>query len=168
MSIKSLKNYDISIFALIIFIIASRVIPHPHNFTPIISFATMGYFLFKNQTKTIILTFIIMITSDLILGFYENVFYVYGSLFFIIIFFSQNKKYNYQNILIKGLLGSLIFFISTNFCVWVFEDIYSKDLAGLLSCYFQALPFLENTLISTILFNYIIFFIFKKRLTNFS
>jgi hypothetical protein len=160
------KKYDLPIISLIILIIISRIIPHPHNFTPIISFAIMGSWLFQNQMKTIILTFIIMVTSDLILGFYENIFYVYAALLFIILSFAKNKKYNYQNLILKGFLGSLIFFVLTNFCVWIFEDIYPKTLSGIFSCFIYAIPFFKNTLISTVMFNYIIFYIFKKKIEN--
>jgi hypothetical protein len=160
------KKYDLPIISLIILIIILRIIPHPHNFTPIISFAIMGSWLFQNQMKTIILTFIIMVTSDLILGFYENIFYVYAALLFIILSFAKNKKYNYQNLILKGFLGSLIFFVLTNFCVWIFEDIYPKTLSGIFSCFIYAIPFFKNTLISTVMFNYIIFYIFKKKIEN--
>lgn len=164
-AMKKISNFFL--FSLIILIIISRIIPHPHNFTPIISFAIMGSWLFQNQMKTIILTFIIMVTSDLILGFYENIFYVYATLLLVILFFAKNKNYNYKNLILKGFLGSLIFFVITNLCVWIFEDTYSKNFSGILSCYINAIPFFKNTLISTVLFNYIIFYIFKKQIKNF-
>ena len=54
------------------------------------------------------------------------------------------------------LVGSLFFFISTNFAVWFIWDYYPKTIEGLISCYTLALPFFKNTLISTFLFTFFI------------
>ena len=46
----------------------------------------------------------------------------------------------------------IIFFMCSNFGVWVFSEFYTKDLEGLLQCYVLAIPFFTNTIISTIVF----------------
>ena len=50
----------------------------------------------------------------------------------------------------------MIFFIVSNFGVWLIGNIYTTDLQGLINCYILALPFLGNTILSTILFSLII------------
>jgi hypothetical protein len=47
-----------------------------------------------------------------------------------------------------SLAGSVLFFLLTNFGVWVFGDgvTYIKTLAGLIECYVAAIPFFQNTL----------------------
>jgi hypothetical protein len=47
-----------------------------------------------------------------------------------------------------SIAGSILFFVLTNFGVWLFGDgtSYSKDMAGLTLCYVQAIPFFQNTL----------------------
>ena len=44
----------------------------------------------------------------------------------------------------------MIFFIISNFGVWFFSNTYSSDLSGLISCYIMGLPFLQNTLFSSV------------------
>ena len=53
------------------------------------------------------------------------------------------------------LIGVLIFFILTNFGVWSMGS-YGYSLTGLITCYTLALPFLGNTLVSTLIFASII------------
>jgi hypothetical protein len=58
-----------------------------------------------------------------------------------------------------SLAGSILFFVLTNFGVWVFGDgtHYSKDLAGLAFCYEQAIPFFQNTLAGDLGFTVLFF-----------
>ena len=51
----------------------------------------------------------------------------------------------------KKIILSL-FFLVTNFAVWLAWDYYPKTLEGLILCYTMAIPFFQNTLISTCLF----------------
>ena len=86
-------------------------------------------------------------------------FFVYSSLFLItFIFFEIANKINYKNLFILGFLGSIIFYLISNFGVWAVGNIYEKNLNGLISCYFLAIPFFKNTLFSTIIFSYAAFF----------
>ena len=102
-----------------------------------------------------------MLISDLLIGFYENVVFVYASLLLItFIFHKISKKINFKNLFIFGCAGSLIFFIISNFGVWILGspgalDVpYEKNLSGLINCYIFAIPFFKNTLLSTIIFAY--------------
>ena len=57
-----------------------------------------------------------MLVSDLFIGFYENVIFVYASLLVItFVFHKISNKINFKNLFIFGFVGSLIFFIISNF-----------------------------------------------------
>jgi hypothetical protein len=58
-----------------------------------------------------------------------------------------------------GLGSSVMFFVLTNFGVWLVGDNprYTHDLPGLVQCYTLALPFFRNTLISMALFSALLF-----------
>ena len=64
------------------------------------------------------------------------------------------KKYGrmYIQLGIMAVFSSLIFFVITNFAVWLVWDFYPKTFDGLILCYVAGLPFLRNTLMSTILY----------------
>jgi hypothetical protein len=82
-------------------------------------------------------------------------FFVYLSLLLIaFIFFKISTKIKLQNLFIFGFLGSVIFFLISNFGVWILSGMYEKNLNGLAYCYFLALPFFVNTVLSTIIFTY--------------
>lgn len=53
-----------------------------------------------------------------------------------------------------GLISNLFFFIWTNFGVWLLDswEMYTKDLNGFIKCYINALPFLKNQILSSLIF----------------
>ena len=59
-----------------------------------------------------------------------------------------------------SLVGACIFFIVTNFGVWVLGG-YSFNFEGLILCYTLAIPFFVNSIISTLIFSLIIEGIYK-------
>jgi len=110
-----------------------------------------------------------MLISDLFIGFYENVIFVYVSLLLItFVFHKVSNKINFKNLFICGFAGSLIFFVVSNFGVWalgspgVYDIAYEKSLSGLIECYILAIPFFGNTFLSTIIFAYPAIFIYKS------
>ena len=150
--------------SLILILAFARLIPHPPNFTPIIAVAIVSGYFFKNINLALFTLLIAMLISDLFIGFYENVIFVYISLLQItFVFHKISNKINFKNLFIYGFVGSLIFFVISNFGVWalgspgVYDVAYEKSLSGLIECYILAIPFFNNTLISTIIFSYLAF-----------
>ena len=126
-----------------------------------------GYF-FKNINLSFLVLIVAMLLSDLFIGFYENVFFVYASLLLItFVFYKISKKINFKNLFIYSFAGSLIFFVVSNFGVWVLGSpgvnniAYAKDFNGLVECYILAIPFFGNTFLSTLIFAYPAIFIYK-------
>ena len=110
-----------------------------------------------------------MLLSDLFIGFYENMIFVYASLLLItFVFHKISKKINYKNLFIYCFAGSLIFFIFSNFGVWalgspgVLDVAYERNISGLVECYILAIPFFGNTFLSTLIFAYPAIFIYKS------
>ena len=158
-NVLEISKKEIFPISLILILAISRLIPHPPNFTPIIAVAIMSSCFFKNINLSIIILVISMLLSDLFIGFYYNIFFVYFSLILItIIFFKINKKINYKTLLIFSFFGSLIFYIISNFGVWMLGNLYEKNVSGLINCYILAIPFFKNTFLSTALFSYATYF----------
>ena len=67
--------------SLIFIMVFSRLIPHPPNFTPIIAVAIMSGYLFKNFYLSFLVLTVSMVISDLFIGFYGNMIFVYFGLF---------------------------------------------------------------------------------------
>ena len=110
-----------------------------------------------------------MLIADVFIGFYENMIFVYLSLMFIaFVFFKISKKINFKNLFVYSFAGSLIFFMLSNFGVWILgspglDNIpYDKTLNGLIECYILAIPFFGNTFLSTLIFSYPAIFIYRS------
>ena len=123
----------------------SRLIPHPPNFTPLIAIALFSGFYAANKVLIYGLPIVIMLISDLFLGFYSISIFVYLSFLLISFFGTMSKNPGAIKIIFGVLLGSVSFFIITNFGVWILGG-YPRNFAGLLSCYTMAIPFFNNTL----------------------
>ena len=152
-----MKNITLKKFILISFIsiIISRLLPHPPNFTSTIAVAFYLPALFG--TKFIIVALSAFIISDLILGLHSLVFFTWGSLFLIAYYAKYFKKFYFR---ILGVsLSCIIFFLVSNFGVWTSSDLYTKNLEGLITCYTMAIPFLQSSLIGTIIFSIFIEFL---------
>ena len=127
-----------------------------------------GYF-FKNVNLSLLTLLVAMLISDLFIGFYENVIFVYASLLLITFAFHKiNKKINFKNLFIYGFAGSIVFFVISNFGVWalgspgVYDVAYDRNLSGLIECYILAIPFFGNTFLSTLIFAYPAIFFYKS------
>ena len=159
--------------SLILILALARLIPHPPNFTPIIAVAIMSGYFFKNINLSFLTLIVAMLVSDLFIGFYENVIFVYASLLLItFVFYKISNKINFKNLFIYSFAGSIVFFVISNFGVWalgspgVYDVAYDKNLSGLIECYILAIPFFGNTFLSTLIFAYPAIFFYKSLATR--
>ncbi|MDX1943234.1 MAG: DUF6580 family putative transport protein, partial [Saprospiraceae bacterium] len=125
-------NIRVGILALMIFAAAlSRLLPHPYNFTPISAMGLFGAAYFSKRWLAFVVPFLAMWVSDLML---DNVVYsqyydgfqwfghtwVYISFALIVALgFVLLRKINIINALLASLSASAIFFLVTNFAVWL-------------------------------------------------
>ena len=141
--------------------VLSRTLPHPPNFAPITGIALFsGSYL--SGFRAFLLTLGIMFLSDLYIGFHSTIIYVYGSFFLIVCLgkFLQ-KKNSFISLAATSFSSSLIFFVITNFGVWLSGGLYAKDLEGLQQSYIMALPFLKNTLAGDFFYTFLLFYGFQ-------
>lgn len=127
--------------------VVARLLPHPPNFAPIAAMALFGG-AYLNKRYALLLPLIALFLGDIFIGFYSPavMISVYGS--FLLVGFLGiwlKKRKNAQNILLAALGSSLLFFLVTNFAVWV-TGAYAQNPNGLLQSYMAGLPFLKNTL----------------------
>jgi len=140
---------------IILILTLSRLIPHPPNFTPLIAIAILSAYLFANIYISLIIILVSMLLSDLFIGFYNHVLFVYGALFLISYFIYKIKiKIKFRNLFFFCFGSSLVFFLVSNFGVWFLGALYEKNFNGLINCYILAIPFFKNTFLPTIIFAY--------------
>ena len=131
---------------------ASRLIPHPPNFTSLIALSFYIPALLGIRFLPVLI--ICFGLTDLIIGFHGTILFTWGSV--IVIGLISHKFIKGVLSRISGaLIGAIIFFTITNFGVWSL-GFYGYSLRGLLECYTLAIPFFGYTLISTLIFSVII------------
>ena len=60
------------------------------------------------------------------------------------------------------IISSLLFFLITNFSVWLIYDYYPKTFEGLLLCYTMGIPFVKNTILSTMIYTGVFVLVIKS------
>ncbi len=145
--------------ALIIVAVATRLMPHPANFTPVIAIALFGAAYFKQKQVAFLLPMAIMFISDLVLGFYSGIWAVY--LAFVIAGFiglTLRNKVKPGRVLVAALASSIVFFVISNFGVWMSGLCgYPMNVAGLALCYEMALPFFRMEILGTLVYSTVLF-----------
>ena len=137
-----------------------RLIPHPDNFTP-----TMALALFSGAVLPTALAFtvplFIMMASDLVIGLHPLYWLTWGS-FLAVVFIGcwVRKDPGLGRSLMGALSGSFLFFVLTNLGVFLFQDMYPKNGAGLVECFMMALPFFRNSLAGDLFYTFSIFGLF--------
>lgn len=153
-----------TLIVLILLAALSRLIPHEPNFAPIAGMALFGAANFRNRWLAFFVPLAAMFLSDLALGWavqlgvysgwmahteglHMGSIVVYAT-FAMITALGFVLRKNRSLPLLAGttLAGSLIFFLTTNFGVWVSAELYPLTLDGLVTCYVQAIPFFHKTL----------------------
>ena len=135
----------------------SRFIPHPPNFTSLLALSFYVPVIFGlRYLPALLISFAI---TDFIIGYHSGTFFTWGSVFLIGLIANFFAK-NITTRLSGALVGALIFFVISNFGVWV-SGMYGLTIIGLLTCYTLALPFFGYSANSTLLFSVLIETVYK-------
>lgn len=155
----------------ILFAALSRLLPHAYNFTPIGAIALFGAAYFTDKKWALIVPISALWISDLILNnvmyasFHEGFawftggfLYIYGSIALIIVLgYYLLKKITVGRVLGGAIGASVVFFIVSNFGVWISTPMYPLTLEGLIACYTAAIPFFHNTLAGNVVYSGVLF-----------
>ena len=147
-----LKNYLKITFGVLLVVTASRLIPHPPNFTALIALSFyVPSILGKKYIPSLLLSFVV---TDLIIGFHQTILFTWGSVILIGLF-SSYFSISLKRRISGAFLSACLFFLITNFGVWL-TGVYGLTINGLILCYTLAIPFFGYTLVSTLLYSGII------------
>lgn len=149
----------IFVASVIIIAIVSRLLPHLPNVTPVAAIALFGGTYISRKSLAFLFPLVILFISDLFIGIYPEMYAVYISFAItVLIGFILRKRVGLINITLASLSSSLIFFIVTNFAVWLSGTYsYPMNFNGLILCYEAAVPFFRNELFGTLAYNALFF-----------
>ena len=136
-----------------------RLLPHPPNFSPIAAMALFSGAYLPRRALAFAAPFGALILSDLLLGgFYPGIAFVYASFgLTVLIGWALARRKTPFTILGAALSSSMLFFVITNFGMWLFSGFYPRTSEGLVACYVAAIPFFQNTLAGDLVFAALLF-----------
>lgn len=148
---ESIFNAAIA-FCLIAFAVTLRVLPHPANFAPVAAVAIFGGAVLPRRLA-VWTPVAAMMVSDLIIGLHNLIAVTWGCYALIALASSYwLRKPSLRRGLALTLSGSLLFFFTTNFAVWIWSGMYTHSWSGLARCFTLALPFFRGTAFGDLLY----------------
>lgn len=155
---ENIRNYENMIFTILILLsvvsIILRLLPHMPNFAPIGALALFAG-LYVTRKWLLLTPIAVMLISDIFVGFYDwKIMMVVYLSFLVYAFIGRIVKDNKSAFTVIGgtFAGALLFYLTTNFAVWMFGNWYPRTLQGLILCYEMALPFFRNSLMGDLFY----------------
>jgi hypothetical protein len=166
MNQRHLSNAGVFLF-LVALIVAGRYFPHATNFTPAAAAALFAGFWFRNRLVAMAIPLCGMLLSDLLIQKpypVPTMVTVYMAMLIPALLGGSLFRNTGASLLKKAgmvgvgaLSGSLLFFVSTNLAVWLFDGIYALNGAGLAACFAAAVPFFRYTVAGDLFFAGLLF-----------
>jgi len=137
---------------------ALRLLPHPPNFTPIGAMALFGGAYLGRRGLAFVAPLGALLLSDAILGFYRGMSFVYGTVALVVVIgWWVSSRRTPLRIGSAAIASSVLFYVVTNFGMWLFSGFYPLTSAGLVACYVAAIPFFQNTLAGDLFYSGLLF-----------
>ena len=165
MTAKTLTPRFLLALALVIFGTVLRIVPHPWNFAPVGAVALFVGAHFERRLFGILVPLAAMFAGDTALELFTGhgyhalmpVIYATYALIALLGMTLRGRRSSVPAVGAGVLASSVLFFVVTNFAVWLWSATYPKSIAGLAMCYVAGIPFFGNTLASDALFTAILF-----------
>jgi hypothetical protein len=159
------------VLAIVITATVFRLLPHWPNFTPLAAIALLSGAYIRDKKLALLVPMLALFVSDLVTIQWLNpewlsvsefftspgTIFIYAG-FFLMTFigFGLRKSVKAKNIAGSALACALIFFLLSNFGVWLINDL-PKDMAGLLATYAQGIPFFGYDLAGNLFYSFVSF-----------
>lgn len=169
------KKSFVILSAFILLAALSRLLPHATNFTPVGAIALFGAAYFTNKKWALIIPLTALWISDLLLNnimyssYYEGFawftggfLYIYGAFAMVVVLgYYLLKKITIGRVLGGAIGASVIFYVISNFGVWISSPMYPLTFEGFIACYVAAIPFFHYTLAGNIIYSAALFGAFE-------
>ncbi len=142
-----------------------RLLPHPWNVTPLGAMFLFSGATFRSKRESLAIPLAALLLSD-----YAVIHFLYGGSYswfspytwvgFVIaglIGWILRPKITWPRVAIASIAGSVVFFLISNFGVWVAGKLYPLTMSGLAACYAAALPFFRNSIMGDLAYAALMF-----------
>jgi uncharacterized protein DUF6580 len=151
-------------YLIVVLAVLARFAPHPPNFTPAYGVLLFGGAYLKKR-DSIWFPLVLLAASDLVLttwvygmrvSWSEPIDWLGFAAIALLGLWLRNRG-SARNVLGAALAGPTLFFLISNFGVWLGFGMYPRSFAGLAACYIAALPFFGNSLAASVLYGGLLF-----------
>ncbi|MFP5040072.1 DUF6580 family putative transport protein [Parasediminibacterium sp. JCM 36343] len=135
------------------------------GFSPVIAIALFSGMMVKDKSTSFLLPLLALFISDLIIevlfrvhlfpfaGLYTYQLLNYSLLLITTLLGWALKGKTYTNVFIGAIAAPTLFFLLSNFSVWVSAQLtYSRDINGLVACIVNGLPFYKHSVAATLIY----------------
>jgi hypothetical protein len=155
----------ITLATMILAAAATRIIPHPWNFTAVGAMCLFGGAYFQRRWMAFLVPMVALFLSDIVLaatvyGFRGlNVISMSYLLFALttLLGMTLRGRVNAFTVPAAAVVASGGFFLVSNFHVWLTGHTYPHTTAGLMACYTAAIPFAQNMLLGNLVYSGVMF-----------
>jgi hypothetical protein len=159
---KSKAKIELGLFVLLVaFGVLGRWFQPQWFFTPTVAVALFAGYYFNNRWLALLVPTGVLAISNLFLPNYDHagvmaVVYLAFALP-VVLGWHLRSRPGYVQLAVGGLLPAAVFYLATNFAVWLFLDWYPHSVAGLTACYAAGLPFFRWMLTGDVLYTALLF-----------
>jgi len=146
-----------TLIGMIAFAAMTRLLPHPPNFTAVTAMALFAGAQIADRRLALFVPLAAVFLTDLALGLHPGMLLVYICVAAMVGMGALTGPTQPAKIVAASVAGSVLFFLATNFGVWVQDGLYTLTLSGLADCYVAAIPFFQTTLAGDLFYTAILF-----------
>jgi Family of unknown function (DUF6580) len=151
-------------YLIVLAAVVARFAPHPPNFSPVFAALLFSGACLKKR-DSIWFPVMLLAVSDFLLttqiyGMDFGWYYLLdwsGFAAVALIGWWLRDHFSIRKVLAASLAGPTVFFLISNFAVWLGGRLYPASWEGLVACYVAALPFYANSLVAGVLFSGVLF-----------
>jgi Family of unknown function (DUF6580) len=160
----SSEEEDFMAYWIVFVAVLARFAPHPPNFSPVFAALIFGGTCLRKR-DSIWFPVVALAASDYLLTaviYGEHFGWMYlldwtGFAAVAMIGWWLRDRITVRKVFAAALAGPAVFFVVSNFAVWLGGGLYPPNLSGLTACYVAALPFFANSLVAGLLFSGVLF-----------
>lgn len=139
--------------------VAMRFLPHAWNFTPVVAMLLLAAVWMK--PKQLWIPVVALMASDFALNIWVyktsgglDQYFTWASYLVILglALVALKGRVRVPALIGTSVASSTLFFVISNFGVWVTGEMYPHTLAGLMTCYTMGIPFYRNAAIGDLLY----------------
>ena len=143
---------------LVIFDVATRLMPHPPGVTAVAASALFAGRMLRIPALAVVVPLLAMALSGAVLASDDGrISLVVYAAITVPAFAGMLARRWHGAVLAAMISCSLIFFAASNFAVWAFSGMYPLNVQGLAQCYAAALPFLDKTVLGDLIWTAVLF-----------